>query len=157
MWEVESILNSRPILTLSSIPCYLEPLTPNHLLLLKSEVPVPPGLFQRKDLLSRCRWRHVQYLAHVFWRRWCKEFLPLLQTCQKWVCPKKNLAVEDIVLVSTESSLPNLCPLGRIVEMFPEKRGFLCFAKVSMKLYLKLPCSGTRSFFLDLFHLSDST
>ena len=71
MCEVESILNSRPISTVSSDPCNLEPLTPNHLLLLTSEVPLPPGLFQHKELLSRCRWRQVEYLADVFWRRWC--------------------------------------------------------------------------------------
>ncbi|XP_068704623.1 uncharacterized protein [Montipora foliosa] len=99
MCEVESILNSRPISAVSSDPCDLEALTPNHLLLLKSEAPLPPGLFQHKDLLSRRRWRQVQYLADVFWRRWCKEFLPLLQIRQKWVRPRRNLAVEDIVLV----------------------------------------------------------
>ncbi|XP_068704618.1 uncharacterized protein [Montipora foliosa] len=99
MCEVESILNSRPISAVSSDPCDLEALTPNHLLLLKFEAPLPPGLFQHKDLLSRRRWRQVQYLADVFWRRWCKEFLPLLQIRQKWVRPRRNLAVEDIVLV----------------------------------------------------------
>ena len=133
MCEVESILNSRPISTVSSDPYDLEPLTPNHLLLLKSEVPLPPGLFQHKDLLSRRRWRQVQYLADVFWRIWCKEFLPLLQIRQKWVRPKRNLAVGDIVLVATESSRRNSWPLGRIVEVFPDKRGLVRRAKVSMK------------------------
>ena len=65
----------------------------------------------------------MQYLADV----WMVEFLPLLQTRQKWVHPKKNLAVIDIVLVSTESSQCNLWPLGGIFEMFPDKRGFVCF------------------------------
>ena len=133
MCEVESILNSRPISAVSSDPCDLEALTPNHLLLLKSEAPLPPGLFQHKDLLSRRRWRQVQYLADVFWRRWCKEFLPLLQIRQKWVLPRRNLAVGDIVLVATESSRRNSWPLGKIVEVFPDKRGFVRRAKVSMK------------------------
>lgn len=133
MCEVESILNSRPISAVSSDPCDLEALTPNHLLLLKSEAPLPPGLFQHKDLLSRRRWRQVQYLADVFWRRWCKEFLPLLQIRHKWVLPRRNLAVGDIVLIATESSRRNSWPLGKIVEVFPDKRGFVRRAKVSMK------------------------
>ena len=42
MCEVESIMNSRPSTTVSSDPNDNEPLTPNHLLLLKSEVTLPP-------------------------------------------------------------------------------------------------------------------
>ncbi|XP_068707410.1 uncharacterized protein [Montipora foliosa] len=133
MCEVESILKSRPISAVSGDPCDLEALTPNHLLLLKSEAPLAPGLFQNKDLLSRRCWRQVQYLADVFWRRWCKEFLPLLQIRQKWVRPRRNLAVGDIVLVATESSHRNSWPLGKIFEVFPDKRGFVRRAKVSMK------------------------
>ena len=133
MCGIESILNSRPISAVSSDPCDLEALTANHLLLLKSEAPLPPGLFQHKDLLSRRCWRQVQYLADVFWRRWCKEFLLLLQIRQKWVRPRRNLAVGDIVLVATESSHRNSWPLGKIVEVFPDNRGFVRRAKVSMK------------------------
>ena len=77
MCEVEKKMNSRPITVVSSDPNDLEPLTPNHLLLLKSEVPLPPGLFRKEDLLSCRRWRQVQYLADIFWKRWSKEYLPL--------------------------------------------------------------------------------
>ncbi|XP_078371484.1 uncharacterized protein LOC144655144 [Oculina patagonica] len=133
MCEVESIMNSRPITTVSSDPNDLEPLTPNHLLLLKSEIPLPPGLFKKEDLLSRRRWKQVQYLADIFWRRWSKEYLPLLQLRQKWVHPKRNLAVGDVVLVATEASHRNSWPLGRVVETFPDKRGFVRRVKVRTK------------------------
>jgi len=79
MCEVKGIMNSRPITSVSSDPKDIEPLTPNHLLLLQSEVAFPPGLFKKEDSLSRRRWRQVQYLADLFWRRWSKEYLPLLQ------------------------------------------------------------------------------
>ena len=128
--EVESIMNSRPITIVSSDSNDMEPLTPNHLLLLKSEISLPPGLFKREDLLSRRRWKQVQYLADVFWRRWSKEYLPLLQLRQKWVHPKRNLAVGDIVLIAAETSHRNSWPLGRIIETFPDKRGFVRRVKV---------------------------
>ena len=81
--EVESIMNGRPIATVSSDSYDPEPLTPNHLLLLRSQCQMPPCLFQKENSLSRHRWRQVQYLADVFWKRWSREYLPLLQSRQK--------------------------------------------------------------------------
>ena len=52
MCEVESILNGHPITTIFSDPRDQEPFTPNHLLLLRSEPLMPPGLFRKEDLLS---------------------------------------------------------------------------------------------------------
>ncbi|XP_064107904.1 uncharacterized protein LOC135216464 [Macrobrachium nipponense] len=51
--EVESIVNSRPLTTVSDSVDDLEPLTPNHLLIPKSYVIPPPGLFQKDDVYMR--------------------------------------------------------------------------------------------------------
>ena len=133
MCKVESILNSRPITTVSSDPRDQEPLTPNHLLLLRSESSMPPGLFRKEDLLSRRRWRQVQYLADIFSKRWTKEYLPLLQSRQKWLHPRRNLAVEDVVLVAVENLHRNSWPLGKVVEMFPNSKGLVRRATVKVK------------------------
>ncbi|XP_068242326.1 uncharacterized protein [Palaemon carinicauda] len=53
--EVESIVNSRPLITVSDSVDDLEPLTPNHLLIPKSYVIPPPGLFQKDDVYMRRR------------------------------------------------------------------------------------------------------
>lgn len=103
MCEVESIMNNRPITPVSSDPNNMEPLTPNHLLFLKSEVTLPPSLFKSEDLFSSCTWKQVQYLADIFWRRWSRKYLPLLELRQKWVSPRRNFAIGDVVLVATES------------------------------------------------------
>ena len=79
MCEVESILNSCPITVVSEDSRYLEPLPPNHLLLLKSDTMMLPDVFQKEDLLSRRRWQQIQYLSDIFWKSWAREYLPLLQ------------------------------------------------------------------------------
>ena len=95
MCEAAAVLNSRP-LTVENLndPLSLEPLTPNHLLTMKTNIVLPPpGEFQKADLYSRKRWRRVQYLANEFWSRWRKEFLQNLQTRSKWVRPEENLSI----------------------------------------------------------------
>ena len=52
----------------------------------------------------------------MFWRRWTKEYLPTLQSSQKWVQLRKNLEVGDVVLVLEENTTRNLWPLARVVE-----------------------------------------
>lgn len=77
-------MNGRPLTKVSGDPTDLEPLTPNHLLLLRGKPSLPPGLFGKGDLYSRKRWRQIQYLAELFWKRWIREYFPLLQERQKW-------------------------------------------------------------------------
>ena len=131
--ECESIINGRPLTTVSDDPKDLEPLSPNHLLLLRSETPLPPGLFLKSDTYSRRRWRQVQYLADVFWGRWKREYLPLLQSRQKWFRPKENFAVGDTVIVVDETLPRNAWAIGRITEVFPDKYGFVRRVKVKTK------------------------
>ena len=73
MCKVDAIVNSHPITKVSNDPNDLEALTPNHLLLLKTKPNLPPGLFNKEDLCLRRRWRQVQYMADLFWKRWITE------------------------------------------------------------------------------------
>ncbi|KAK3748896.1 hypothetical protein QZH41_002885 [Actinostola sp. cb2023] len=115
--EVESIVDSRPITKTSNDPADLEPLTPNHLLLLRSELNPPPGIFSSDDMYSRRKWKQVQYLADVFWSRWIKEYLPKLQERQKWTRPSRNFAIDDVVLI-VDDRLPRCSwPLGRVTDV----------------------------------------
>lgn len=100
-YEAMSIINSRP-LTANNIndPKGLEPLTPNHLLTMKSSVPLPPpGKFVAEDLYARKRWRRVQYLTQQFWSRWRKEYLANITLRQRWHSPRRNVKIGDIVIV----------------------------------------------------------
>ncbi|VDI06964.1 Hypothetical predicted protein [Mytilus galloprovincialis] len=120
MSEATAIVNSRP-LTLENLndPLSVEPLTPNHLLTMKSKVFLPPpGNFMKNDVYSRKRWRRVQFLANEFWSRWRKEFLSNIQSRQKWIAPKRNLSVGDIVMIKDDNLVRNMWRLGRICKTF---------------------------------------
>ena len=100
MCEVENIINSRPLTAVSNDVKDLQPVTPNMLLCLKEEQPLPPGTEDSFDVYSSKRWRRVQYLANLFWKRWVKEYLPILQKRQKWTKLNPNFIVGDVVIIA---------------------------------------------------------
>ena len=128
--EVEAILNARPITSTSGDPKDPEPLTPNHLLLLKGKPILPPGLFNRQDCYSRRRWKQVQYLSDLFWKRWTREYLSLMQERQRWNDVKRNLKPGDLVLIIDETAPRNSWPMGLITETFPDTNGHVRRVKV---------------------------
>ncbi len=131
--EVESIINGRPLTMNTDHPNDLEPLTPNHLLALKTQPSFPPGVFTKDDVYARRRWRQIQYMADLFWRRWTHEYLPLLQERQKWLGLKRSFKVGDVVLVA-DSFLPrNSWMLGRIMRVMPDSKGIVRSAEVRTK------------------------
>lgn len=131
--EVEAIINDRPITKASDDPNDLEPLTPNHLLLMKKQPVMPPGVFVKEDCYSRRRWRQIQYMADLFWSRWTKEYLPLLQERQKWQKLKRNLVPGDIVLIVDNSAPRNSWIMGRILKTTPDASGIVRRACVQTK------------------------
>eukprot|EP00063_Salmo_salar_P064092 XP_014038927.1 PREDICTED: uncharacterized protein LOC106592141 [Salmo salar] len=117
--EVEAIMNDRPITTVTNDPNDLEPLTPNHLLHLKAKPVLPPGLFQRSDLYSRRRWKQVQYITDLFWKRWIREYLPLMQERNKWNKTKRNFSPGDLVVIVDDTAPRNSWLMGHVVEALP--------------------------------------
>ena len=133
LYEVMAIINSRP-LTYQCLndPKSLEPLTPNHLLTMKSKTLLPPpGNFVQEEVYARKRWRRVQYLAEQFWCRWRKEYLINLNSRQKWLTPKRNLEIGDVVIV--QDDVPrNEWPLGKIMETTTDKQGLVRSVKIKL-------------------------
>ncbi|PIK34226.1 hypothetical protein BSL78_28949 [Apostichopus japonicus] len=92
----------------------------NHLLLMRHgpDTPVDAGVSY-----GRKRWLQVQYLASLFWNRWRKEYLPLLQKRHKWNVPKENVVIGDIVLLTDETIPRGKWPLARIITVFKSSDG----------------------------------
>ena len=122
--EVECIINSRPLTVPTSDPEDLDPLTPNHILTMKSRVVMPPpGNFQRADLYLCKRWKRVQYLSNVFWSRWRKEYVQNLQQRGKWNRPQRNFEKGDLVLIVDDRVPRNDWNMAQVVDVHPDSNG----------------------------------
>ncbi|XP_026739594.1 uncharacterized protein LOC113502285 [Trichoplusia ni] len=123
MTEVEHIVNSRPLTPVSMDPNDAESLTPNHFLLGRSCRAMAPGEFEDNELVGKATWRTAQRLADHFWRRWVKEYLPLLMPRKidgrTTVDPKEG----DVVLI-VDAALPrNSWPRGEVIKVYPGPDG----------------------------------
>ena len=88
--EVEQVLNGRALTANSDDLNDLQPLTPAHFLMQRKTICLPPGVFQLADQYRR-KWKQVQFLADLFWKRWLREYLPTLQVRGKWHRALPNL------------------------------------------------------------------
>ena len=131
--EVEGIVNARPITTISDDKNDPDALTPNDLLLARSNQSLLPGVFKKEDVYSKRRWRQTQYLADIFWKRLTREHIPLQQERQKGLQPQRNTEVNDIVLLVDYSSPTNTWPMGRVVSVHPDKHGLVRIVTVKTK------------------------
>ncbi|XP_060855348.1 uncharacterized protein LOC132933028 [Metopolophium dirhodum] len=117
--RIEGVLNSRPVLPLSSDPNDLGVLTPSHFLIGQPLLALP-----EKDIVdtpTNClsRWQLLCQAQQSFWGRWSNEYLHTLQGRQKWFKQTQNLSVGDLVVINTPSRPPMAWQIGRIIQVHP--------------------------------------
>ena len=131
MYEAANIVNSRPLTVDTLNDPFLEPLTPNHLLMMRSDnVLYPPGEFVKEDIYLTKRWKRVQYLLDQFWSRWRAEYLQSIQKRSKWHQPKRNFQIDDIVIIKDDDMIRNEWKLGRITQIKVSKDGLVRSASI---------------------------
>ena len=116
--EVESVLNGRPLTAISDDISDFEPLTPNHLLIGEVSPNQSPGNFREHEVSLRRKWRSVQAATEMFWRRWVREYLPILTIRRKWNSKSRNFKVGDLVIVITKDIPRSYWPMGRVLETY---------------------------------------
>lgn len=123
--RIEGMMNSRPITPLSSDPSDLEALTPGHFLVGGPLMtPLEPDL--RSIPINRLkRWQVVQQFSQHIWARWQKEYLYTLQERNKWVNPKKNIEVNDLVVIHEDNLPPLSWKFGRVLSVSPGTDGIV--------------------------------
>ena len=135
MCEVEKILNDRPLVSITDDPNDELPLSPSMILLLRGNS--CKSLFNESNV-PKMYHRQSQYLANIFWKRWTKEYVPSLQSRQKWLKPKRNLKVNDIVIMTDENCVKGHWPLARVVAVYKNDDGMVRKASVKCKSGIKM-------------------
>ncbi|XP_053690825.1 uncharacterized protein LOC128739367 [Sabethes cyaneus] len=119
----EAIVNRRPLTYLPLDAAEKEALTPNHFLLGSSNgVLQPATAFTDPALALKSSWYQIQHQLDIFWKRWIREYLPMLTKRTKWFGEVKPLANGDLVLI-VDDSQRNGWLRGRILEAVAGKDG----------------------------------
>ena len=136
LWEIEFMINSRPLTFIALDSAEDDPLTPNHLLL-GSAGGEKPLCEQDYDL--RMRWHQTQKFANQFWQRWVREYGPKLIRRSKWHSKIQPPSVGDIVVIVDDTQPRNRWPKGVITEIFPAKDGQVrsVLVKTSTSTYVR--------------------
>ena len=121
--QIEGILNSRPLTSLSDDPHDPQPLTPNHFLTGGPNVSLcEPSLSEIPDNYLT-KWQQITKMIESFWKRYSTEYLHTLQIRTKWKQEMPNIKVNDIVML-VDDNIPSIrWSLGRIVSAIVGKDG----------------------------------
>ena len=131
LYEIASIINTRPLTTPSAEPYDEDALTPSHFL-----YGAPPsGQLQRNfipppDIENYNRQRTA--VAQEFWRRWKVEYLSTLRTWRTGIKKDKNytsIKEGDVVLVEEPSSRGRW-PMAKVESLLPSRDGTIRAANI---------------------------
>ncbi|XP_058817756.1 uncharacterized protein LOC131681067 [Topomyia yanbarensis] len=123
--EIEAVLNSRPLFSISTDPADPQVITPAHYLIGRPLItPAEPSLEDIKaNRLSR--WQHLQLMREHFWRAWRRDYLNTLQPRKKNLRMMPNLRPGMVVLLHDKTQPPLNWKLGHITAVHPDAEGLL--------------------------------
>ena len=120
--EIERILNDRPVTKLSQDINDYSTLTPNHLLLNRRNASISALESSNESTFYQHSWKQINEISELFWTRWRKQYLPMLQERQKWLQKRPNFKPGHLVLL-VGNTPRGTWPKGIISDVFPGSDG----------------------------------
>ncbi|XP_062538710.1 uncharacterized protein LOC134206984 [Armigeres subalbatus] len=117
--QIEAILNSRPLYSLSNDPTEPEALTPGHFIINRPLLAIPEPSVEGVPTNRLSHWQHIQQLREHFWKRWSREYLNELQVRGKWTKQKNNVKPGMIVVLKDDNLPPQCWKLGIVETVHP--------------------------------------
>ncbi|XP_048002268.1 uncharacterized protein LOC125238846 [Leguminivora glycinivorella] len=118
--EIENIVNRRPLTHVNVDPDSEESLTPAHFLLLHNANLPMIGVYDENE---KKQWKMAQALADHFWRRWTKEYFPLLAPRKSSHDGGRQLQPGDVVIVAEPNGPRSVWPRGVVETTYPGPDG----------------------------------
>lgn len=134
LMEVEIMMNNRPLTHTPTDPEELQPLTPNTMMF-GTHIRAARNInaVDSSHRYSRKNYLKAQELGERLGARWMKEFWPEISRRAQKSLNRKNMQVDDIVLV-TEPNLPRSdWKMGRVINIHPTRDGIARSVDVKFK------------------------
>ena len=127
--EVANLVNQRPLGRVPNDPDDGAYISPNDILLGRASTTVPQGPFREtKD--PRHRVEFVQKIVDSFWKCWMRDVFPSLVPTKKWHTDKRNVQVNDIIVLADANGIRGNWKIARVIEVYPGKDGRVRNVKV---------------------------
>ncbi|XP_060801418.1 uncharacterized protein LOC132901991 [Amyelois transitella] len=124
MVQIEGILNSRPLTSLSQDVNDFSFLTPAHFLCGAPINSIPePDLTSNSNTNILKFWRKCTKIQQDFWKAWHKNYLSQLISRPKWHKAKQNIRMGDLVLLIGDNCSPLKWPVARVINLYPGSDG----------------------------------
>ncbi|XP_046435993.1 uncharacterized protein LOC124187848 [Neodiprion fabricii] len=143
--QIEAVLNSRPLCSLSDDSANIEALTPRHFLIGTALNTVTKPSLNHLPESRLLRWQLLRQVLERFWHRWSTEYLQRLQTISKWH-PTNDIQTGTFILVADGRYMPSKWPLARVTAVHPRADGLVRVATVrtqSSTLVTNAACTYT--------------
>ncbi|XP_055633065.1 uncharacterized protein LOC129773480 [Toxorhynchites rutilus septentrionalis] len=128
--QIQGVMNSRPLMPLSSDPADVIALTPALFLVGEPINSLPqPDLCDFPDNRLNS-FQAMQKRFQHFWKAWSRDYIGQLQNRQKWPVVHPDVDVGTLVLLKKESTPPMKWNLGRVEQIFPGKDGHVRVVQV---------------------------
>lgn len=114
--QIEAILNSRPLVPMSSDPSDIKAISPAHLLIGRELIAIPEPSLENLKTSTLSKYQEIQKMRDAFWTRWSFDYLQELQRRPKHNRQHKELKVGDMVILREDNLTPLQWRLGRIVQ-----------------------------------------